>query len=138
MKLLYSVLVLSSLLSMKMWIQPGIARAATLLSAARAAQVLVVRNVTVKEGTVSGELVNQSSRPMRDVQLLIRYSWRWKNELQPGNDDFGTAAYHTVEKEAPPGRIVPFTYRPASPLASRPDGYFEITVSVAGFTEVIQ
>lgn len=136
MKILYSVLVVCGLLSVAM--KPEIARSATLLSADKATQVVVLRNVTVKNGAVSGEVVNQSSRPLRDVQLLIRYSWRWKNEFKPGSDDPGISVDYTVEKEIPPGGTIPFTYKPASILPSRADGYFETTVSVSAFTEVIR
>jgi hypothetical protein len=138
MKRLFWLVLMASLLSMAPEIEPRMAWSATLVPAEKAEQVVIVRNVTVKEDAVSGELVNQSSRSLRDVQLQIRYSWRWKNEFKPGNDDFGITVYHTVSEEIPPGKAVQFHYKPSSPLASRPDGYFETTVSVAGFTEVIR
>ena len=74
---------------------------------------------------------------MRDVQLLIRYVWLWKNEFHPGEDDPGLSVYHTVEGELPPGKSKPITYQPSPPLPARADGYFEAIVSVAGFTEII-
>lgn len=118
------------------WFGPQLAIGAALVSADKAAEVVVMRNVTVKDGEVSGELVNKSSHPVRDVQLLIRYIWQWKNEFRPGKDELGMAAYYTVDKEISAGGSVPFNYKPASPLPSRPDGFFETTVSVAGFAEV--
>jgi len=120
------------------WFQPQLAGSATLLGAAKGAQVVVVENVTVKDGVVSGEVLNKSSGLLRDVQLLIRYVWLWKDEMRPGKDDPGMAVYSTLEKEIPPGGRAPFTYRPSPPLPSRSDGRFETTVSVAGFTEVVQ
>ena len=112
--------------------------AATLLSREKASEVVSLRGVEVKGGEVSGELVNQSQRLVRDVQLLIRHTWLWKNEFRPGQDDPGTAVYYTVERSIPPGQSARFTYEPSSPLPSRPDGSYETTVSVAGFTEVYQ
>jgi hypothetical protein len=112
--------------------------AATLLSREKASEVVSLRGVEVKGGEVSGELVNQSQRLVRDVQLLIRHTWLWKNEFRPGQDDPGTAVYYTVERSIPPGQSARFTYKPSSPLPSRPDGSYETTVSVAGFTEVYQ
>src|SRR4051794_164674 len=44
-------------------------------------QSITIRNLSVKDGEVSGEIVNSSSRLIRDVQLLIRYTWLWKNEM---------------------------------------------------------
>lgn len=111
---------------------------ATLTTADRAGQVIMARNVTVKDGVVSGELVNKSPRALRDVQLLIRYMWHWKDEFHPGKDDPGMAVYYTVEKEIPPGGTVSFTYKPSSPLPTRADGHFETTVTVAGFSEIFR
>jgi hypothetical protein len=111
--------------------------AATLASPDQAAQVVSVRAVTVKDGAVSGQIVNNSSRTIRDVQLQIRYTWLWKNEMRPGEDSVSDTVYYTVEGDIPPGGNKPFTYKPSSPLPSRPDGRYEVTVSVAGFAELI-
>jgi hypothetical protein len=129
------VSVLSAFLALG--VQPYAALSATLASQEQAANVVSIRNVTVKDGAVSGELVNKSSRAIRDVQLLIRYTWLWKNETRPGQDELSNAVYHTVEGDIAPGGSRPFTYRSASPLPARADGHFEVSVSVAGFTEVI-
>jgi hypothetical protein len=118
-------------------VQPYAALSATLASQEQASNVVSIRNVTVKDGAVSGEIVNKSSRTIRDVQLLIRYTWLWNNEMRPGQDELSDAVYHTVEGEIAPGASKPFTYRPASPMPARPDGHFEVSASVAGFTEII-
>lgn len=133
MRLPYAIAV-----SLMLGVQPGSAGAATLLPEDKASQVVIVRNVTVKEGVASGEVVNKSQRILREVQLLIRYSWLWKDEFRPGKDDPSMAVYHTIEKEIPPGKSVEFTYSPTPPLPSRVDGTFETTVSVAGFAEIIR
>ena len=122
---------------MGLGVYPAAAIPATLLSADQAAQVIAIRDLTVKEGVVSGELLNRSSRRLRDVQLLIRYTWLWNDEFHPGQDDLGVAIYYTVEGEIPPGGSKPFAYRPSPPLPSRADGHFETVVSVAGYTEII-
>lgn len=138
MKWLCEVVICGLALGGIVLVQVGTTSAVAVGPAEKAAQVISVRNVKVQDGVVSGELANTSKRPLRDVQLLIRYSWRWENEFKPGSDEFGTAVYYTVEKEIPPGGRASFTYKPASPLPSRPDGYFETAVSVAGFTEIIR
>jgi len=138
MRAFYRSLVIGAAFSMAMGIASKTAISATVLSEEKISQIVMVRNVTVKDGAVSGEVVNTSRRTLREVQLLIPHSWLWKNEFQPGKDDPGTAAYYTVEKEIAPGASARFTYNPPSPLPSRADGYFETTVSVAGFTEVIR
>jgi hypothetical protein len=83
-------------------------------------------------------VVNNSNATLRDVQLQIVYSWRWKNEFQPGKDDPGTARYFTLNQEIPPGQTASFDYKPSPPLASRTDGQFDITVKVVGFAQVFQ
>lgn len=137
MKLANGRWVIGAALSAFLLIYAELATSATVGSAEKTAQIIVVRNVMVKDGAVSGELHNRSSRPLRDVELLIRYIWQWKNELKPGEDALGRAVYYTLEKEIPPGGAVSFTYHPSPRLPSRPDGYFETEVSIAGFTEII-
>jgi hypothetical protein len=129
--------VLSAFLAGGLGIQSERVLAATLIYQDQASQVVSIRNLSVKGDVVSGELVNNSSRTLRDVQLLIRFTWLWNNEMHPGADSPGDAVYYTVEGDIPPGGSKPFTYRPASPLPSRPDGHFEVAASVAGFAEII-
>ena len=95
-----------------------------------------MRDVTVRDGEVSGDLFNKSQGLVREVQLQIRYTWIWNDEFHPGKDDPGRTVYYTVEKEIPPGQSVRFTYKPSPSLPARADGVFTTTVSVAGFTQV--
>jgi uncharacterized cupredoxin-like copper-binding protein len=115
---------------------PMTATSATLMLANQAAEIVSLRNVAVKDGEVAGEVVNNSKQTLRDVQLQILYSWRWKDEFHPGKDDPGRADFLTIDKEIPPGQNARFNYKPTPPLPSRKDGYFDITVSVVGFTQV--
>jgi hypothetical protein len=116
---------------------PNLAIAQTVLSKDQSSRVLVLNNVSAQDGVVSGELRNNSSNLVRDVQLLIRYEWLWKNEFHPGKDDPGSSVYYNVPGEIPPGGTARFQYTPNPPLPKRTDGSFQISVSVAGFTEVI-
>ena len=101
-------------------------------------RVASLRNVTsTPEGEVSGEIVNKSNHAVRDVQLQILYSWRWKNETRPGKDDPGTVNYHSLNQEIPAGKTTRFNYKPAPPLPSRTDGQFDVTVKIIGFAEII-
>ena len=95
-----------------------------------------LRNVSTKNGEVSGEVVNNSSDTLRDVVLEIRYSWRWADEFHPGKDDPGRTVYYTAAKEIPPGGSARFDYKPSPPLPERRDGSFVIDVKVAGLERV--
>ena len=123
-------------LVLSFWVRPVVSQ--EILSGDRAAQKVIVGNVKAQDGAISGELLNRSSRPLQDIQLQIRYTWLWDKEFRPGSDELGTAVYHTVRQEIAPGGKILFQYRPPQPLPSRPDGHFETTVTVAGFTEIIR
>ena len=110
--------------------------AATLRSQEEASKIVAIENVAIKDEEVSGTLVNRSRHTLRDVQLQIRYSWRWKNEFKPKEDTAGETIVRTVEREIPPGETAPFAFKHSLP--ARGDGYYETSVSVAGFTEVIR
>jgi hypothetical protein len=116
---------------------PDLAISQTVLTHQEASRVLVLSNITAKDGVVSGEIRNNSSNIVRDVQLLIRYTWLWKNEFKPGKDDPGRSVYYIVPGEVPPGGTTRFQYTPDPPLPKRTDGSFLVGVSVAGFTQVI-
>ena len=112
---------------------------ATLMLQENVGRVATLRNVTITErGEVSGELVNNTTETLRDIQLQIVYSWRWNNEHRPGRDDPGRAAYYVLDREIAPGQTVRFDYRPSPPFAPREDGQFDITVKVVGFAQVFQ
>jgi hypothetical protein len=130
--------VLALALSVGIGIRAEAVNSATVLSQDEASQLVVIRNLNIGERRITGELVNESLRTVRDVQLLIRHSWRWKSEFRPKDDSRDEAVYYTIDGEIPPGRAARFTYSPAHPLPSGPDGYFETTVSLAGFTQVIK
>jgi len=103
----------------------------------RLGQDVVVRNVQGHDdGTVSGTLVNQSGKRLRDVRLVIRHLWLWNDEVHPGTDDYSRADYYTVPSEISPGGQVEFTYRPATSLQEGRRGHFETDVRVASVVEV--
>jgi hypothetical protein len=104
----------------------------------QAGSVLAIDRVAVQDGTVTGEIRNESKNTVRDVQLFIRYTFLWKNEFHPGKESPSAAFYPTISGEIAPGRSLPFKFTPDPPLPKRMDGRFEApTVSIAGFTEII-
>ena len=115
---------------------PATANDATVAAGSEATRIATLRNVSINDGEVSAEAVNNSSDTLRDVVVEIRYSWRWADEFNPGEDDPGRTAYHTAAKEIPPGGSARFAYAPSPPLPARRDGQFVIDVKVAGFERV--
>ena len=113
-------------------------RSQALKSKAEIDRVAVVEKLTVQDGAVSGEVVNKSPNLLRDVQLLIRYTWLWDDEKKPGKSDPGTSTLYTLPKEIPPGERLPFSFSPSPPLPKIAGGRFETSVAIAAFAEVIQ
>jgi len=129
---------MSILVTLILVLWPNLVFPQAVRSRTEAAQILTVDKISVREGVVSGEVQNKSTRTLRDVQLFIRYVWLWNDEFHPGKDDPSTAAYHSLGQEISPGGSVRFTFTPSPPLPKLPNGYFETSVSIAGFTEVIR
>jgi hypothetical protein len=102
-----------------------------------AARVIALEKLSVADGVVTGEVSNQSPRLLRDVKILIRYTWLWDDEHHPGKTDPGMSIYHMLSKEIAPGGRLPFTFSPTPPLPKVSGGRFETTVSIAGYSEVI-
>src|SRR5690242_3810769 len=107
-----------------------------LASSEQVARAVVVRDVQLRDGTVSGVIVSTSPRPLRDVKVMIRHSWLWKNERHPGGDKPGRAEQVIVPGEVPPSGSLPFTFALKAPLPQRTDGTFVTSAEITAFTEV--
>jgi len=117
---------------------PAVSAAAEIVVASQqeAARSLSVRDVRIQGDAVSGVLANESSTAVRDVGLLVRYTWFWNNERHPGGKNPGRAGLYKVNGPIAPGASVPFTYRSSEPLPARSDGRFNPVVEVVSFTEL--
>jgi hypothetical protein len=113
----------------------GATATATVVPSSEAAQTVVINDLTVHEASVSGTIVNKSSATVRDVALLLRQVWQWKNERHPGADSPGRTLPFTFRGDIPPNASAPFTFQ-TPPLPQRSDGRFVATMDVTGFTEV--
>ena len=106
------------------------------MSRGELAKKVLIRDATVgDDGAVSGTLVNTSGHRLKEVRLLVRHDWLWRDEHHPGTDSPGTAGYYVVAQEIPPEGSVSFSYRPDPPLPRRSDGTFQTTVEVEGLLE---
>lgn len=118
--------------------RPGIVSADVVAVGEINQKVVTLNNVAMHNGVISGEIVNRSNQEVRDVELLIRHTWQWSNEFQPGNGDPGMASYQIVDKVIRPGESVRFTFNDVPTSPPRSDGQFQTMVSVAGFTEIFR
>lgn len=108
---------------------------AAVVSSPEAAQTIVISDLTVKDDSVSGTVVNKSSATVRGVELLLRQTWLWNNEFHPGADSPGRALPFTLRGDVAPNASASFTFQ-TPPLDQRSDGRFVTTMDVTGFTEV--
>jgi hypothetical protein len=129
----------SLLLGLILALWPKASLSQTVLSQQQAGSVLGIEKVAAQtDGTVTGEIRNNSKNTVRDVQLFIRYTWLWADEFHPGKDSPSEVFYPTVSGDIAPGGSMPFKFTPSPPLPKRSGGKFaQPTVSVAGFTQVI-
>ena len=93
-----------------------------------------VEGVTIHDGTISGRVVNKSSKPIEDVELLVRNIWLWNNEYHPGQDTYSMADYVPLDGTIEPGQSKDFTFDLRLPKASR--GHFDTKVLVGEFRTV--
>jgi hypothetical protein len=113
------------------------ADAADIVSHRGAATPLEVLDVkSAADGSVTGRLHNTSTAVIKDVKLLVTYTWYWNDERHPGDDNPGRSAYVAISGELPPGGSAPFNYTPNPLLPKRTDGTFKTTVGVQEFAQV--
>ena len=124
-------------LVLALWPKPSFSQ--TVLSQEQAGRTLAIEKVAAQaDGTVSGEIRNNSKNTIRDVQLFVRYTFLWKDEYHPGKESPSAAFYPTISGDIAPGGSLPFKFTPTPPLPKRTDGRFlSPTVSIAGFTQII-
>jgi hypothetical protein len=129
----------SLLIGVALGFGPSASWSQTVLSQQQAGSVLAIEKVAAQpDGTVTGEIRNNSKNTVRDVQLFVRNTFLWKNEYHPGKESPSAAFYPTISGEIAPGKSLPFKFTPPSPLPKRADGRFlPPSVSIAGFTQVI-
>ena len=132
----FDALTIAVLAELSVLIVPVTADDTKVVASSEAAGIVTLRNVSINDGEVSAEAVNNSSDTLRDIVVEIRYSWRWADEFHPGQDDPGKTVYHTAAKEIPPGGSARFAYTASPPLPARRDGDFVIDVKIAGFERV--
>jgi hypothetical protein len=113
------------------------AGAEKLATAEMAAQKIEIRVLDAKKDVISGEVINKSPHPLRDIELLVQYHWLWANEFKPGDDPPGKAAFVKLDQELGPGESAAFKIPVDPPAAARGDGRYMTEVTLAGFTEII-
>jgi hypothetical protein len=109
-----------------------------LVTSGSLAQSVGLANVSINDsGNVTAIIVNRTDLTVRQVKLMINYSWVWSNDFRPGEDSPGRTVYLTAPAEIPPHGQGSFTYQPSPPLSSRSDGHFVPSVHIVGYTRMV-
>ena len=95
--------------------------------------VVRVRDSMVSGDEIGGTLVNLTDDELRDIRIRVRDTFLWRNERQPGEDNFSRAEEFVVRGPIPPRGALAFT-APHSPLPARSDGDFRSSVEVTSLT----
>ena len=99
-------------------------------------RAIVLEDLVLKTSEVLGTVHNRSPDDLRDLQLLIRYTWLWQDETKPGENDPSASAIYRLDQELKPGQREKFIFKPTPPLPSMSGGQFAITVSIFAYTAV--
>ena len=99
----------------------------------QAEKTLTIRNVTLTESRLAGEITNHSTDRAGDISLMVQNSWRWKDGFVPEIEAPLNAVLFKLQKELLPGETAAFTYVVSLPPGDRNDGQFVTDVSVASF-----
>jgi hypothetical protein len=127
--------ILGALMSILILPVHGSAAAGAVVPSSEASQEIVIQDVTAKDSSVAGTVVNYSSKTVRDVELLVRQEWLWNDELHPGTDSPGRTLSFTLRQDIAPHASASFSFQTPL-LAQRSDGRFVTTVEVTGFSEL--
>jgi len=111
------------------------ARPAAIIGQTDVRSVLEVTNLQASDARVTATLVSRSSMRIKDIQLVVRHAFLWKDERNPGKDNPGRTEYYLVLGEVEPNGSIAFEYQPDPPLPQRTDGSFQTSIEIAGFTE---
>jgi hypothetical protein len=107
-----------------------------IVSADRMQDMVAVRDVTTRDGVVSGVVENRSGT-LRGVELRIHHDFLWNDEFRPGAESPSRIDYHQLPQDIPPGGTARFRFE-APPLPRRTDGRFVTSVDVAKAVEITQ
>ena len=114
----------------------GPADTGIVVPSSEASQKIVIQSALIKNGSViSGTVINNSDKTVRDVGFRVRQEWLWNDELHPGPDSPGKTVPFTLHQEIAPHARAAFNIE-VPPLAPRSDGRFVTTLEITGFTEV--
>ena len=102
----------------------------------QAEKTLTIKNVTLAESRLLGEITNHSENRVKDISLMVQNSWRWKDGCIPEIEAPLKAVLLQLQKDLLPGETATFSYVISLPRSIDEKGHLVTDVSVAGFKVV--
>lgn len=125
----------AALLTVVLQGQPVAAGDAALVRPSEADATVGISDLEVGATSMSGNVNNKSSATLKEVHLVLRQEFRWKNEKNPGAESPGRALPFKIETRIAPNSSAPFKFH-FDPLPARTDGTFTSSLEVTGFTKL--
>jgi hypothetical protein len=121
----------------------AVAAAAAMLVSTRSPAVALAEDVAVHDvatspgrDVVTGTIDNLTAGEVRDVRVLVTHSFLWADERHPGNDSPGRSEVFVIDGPIPPHGSASFRHEMTPPLPPRPDGRYDTSAEIVGFTTI--
>jgi len=137
MSRLYRSALIGVILGAVCFLAPVTAMAQIAVPTEQVEKILVIRDVTVTENRLLGEITNNSPLKVRDVSLMVQHIRRSKDGLNPKVESPLNAFLLTLNRDLLPGETATFSSGVLLPENAQRDGDVVTDVSVAAFTLVV-
>lgn len=92
------------------------------VSPATLEQTIAVRQLHWDGERLRGELVNEGEHELRNIELLLRYSWVWHDVRAEHDESPGWAEFRQVQQTIPPGGRIDLAFEPRQAPPTSKDG----------------
>jgi hypothetical protein len=137
MSRLYRSALIGVILGAACFLEPVTAMAQIAVPTEQVEKILVIRDVTVTENRLLGEITNNSPLKVRDISLMVQHIRRSKDGLHPKVESPLNAFLLTLNRDLLPGETATFSSGVLLPENAQRDGDVVTDVSVAAFTLVV-
>ena len=136
-RLYRNVFLMGPLLGAAFFLLPVTAMAQIAVPTEQVEKILVIRDVTVTENRLLGEITNNSPLKVRDISLMVQHIRRSKDGLSPKVESPLNAFLLNLNRDLSPGETATFSSAVSLPEEAQRDGDVVTDVSVAAFTLVV-
>jgi hypothetical protein len=100
------------------------------------AHAVAVSDVVATPSLVRARLTNLTEGTLSDIRVLVTHAFLWNREMDPGEDNPGRSDVFVIKGPIPPHGSITIEEQMVTPLQPRPDGRYQTSLQVLGFTKV--